>query len=212
MVRVRSKTSGADVSQPLGRRGLLSLLAASSVAVGLILDWIRSVKRICLQEDPNVTPTTTPFALGQQTQHSIVAGAGGQFSSTARMGTDAGKVIRRSSDGFSGSQRRIEEQAPGVVAHRWDHATGSVAWSALKHFVAIASVFIAFVGCESNGSQSLKPQLRPVVADKQHFFVAWQSDVDHQLYESNAGPGRWVIVPHGTLFFVGSPQSNPSTK
>lgn len=45
---------------------------------------------------------------------------------------------------------------------------------------------------------------KPVVTDKVHTFAAWQSE-DGKLYENQAGRGKWVIVPHGTIFYSGSP-------
>ena len=208
MVRVRSKSSDADFSQPLGRRGLLSLLAASSVVVGLILDRLRKIKPSSLQEDPYVKKATIPFAPDQRSQHSIVCGVRGQFLHN-NTSTSSGKRPAVTTPA-SRDHNAPSTNTPGVVAPGRYHAMGSVAWYALRHYVAMAMALIAFTGCESDRSHYLSKPIRPVVEDKVHFFAAWQSAQDGQLYESNAGPGRWVIVPHGTLFFVGSPQTPQS--
>jgi hypothetical protein len=68
----------------------------------------------------------------------------------------------------------------------------------LAVLVCAASIFS---GCVSNESVYTG---KPVVADKVHYFAAWQSE-DGNLYENQAGRGKWVTVPHGTIFYSGSP-------
>lgn len=205
MVRVRSKSSDADFSQPLGRRGLLSLLAASSVVVGLILDRLRKVKQAFLQEDPYVKQATIPFAPDQRFQHSIVCGVRGQFSHIMSSGKRPAVTTPASRD-----HNASATNSPRVVALGRTAATGSVVSAPYGYLVALAILSAMLAGCESDRAQLYKQQIRPALSDKTHFFVAWQSAQDGQLYESNAGQGRWVIVPHGTLFFVGSPQTSQS--
>lgn len=208
MVRVRSKSSDADFSQPLGRRGLLSILAASSVVVGLILDRARKVKTALFQEDPYVKQATIPFAPDQRSQHSIVCGVRGQFLHN-NTSTSSGKRPAVTTPA-SRDHNAPSTNTPGVVDLGRTEATGSVVPAPYGYLVALAIISAILAGCESDRSHYLSQPIRPVVEDKVHFFAAWQSAQDGQLYESNAGPGRWVIVPHGTLFFVGSPKTPQS--
>lgn len=67
--------------------------------------------------------------------------------------------------------------------------------------LAIASAILS--GCVTDEHVSSSPG-KPVVKDTFHYFAAWLSE-DGKLYEAQAGRGKWVIVPHGTIFYSGSP-------
>lgn len=73
----------------------------------------------------------------------------------------------------------------------------------MKTIAALVIAAGVFSGCVSEKSE-LAFTGKPVVSDEVHYFAAWQSE-DGNLYESQAGRGKWVIVPHGTIFNAGSP-------
>lgn len=67
--------------------------------------------------------------------------------------------------------------------------------------LVIASAILSGCVTETDAGSSTG---KPVVKDTFHYFAAWQSE-DGNLYENQAGRGKWVIVPHGTIFNSGSP-------
>ena len=44
----------------------------------------------------------------------------------------------------------------------------------------------------------------PVVSNPRTHFVAWQNH-DGKIYEFQGTRGKWVVVPHGTIFYAGKP-------